>query len=139
MTLFKNAIVRLVMCTRHLQTNMWFTFLCTQFHHWEHLKNGVLIWKGPLLITPRTNKLLVVAIDYFDGIVTRFGIPLEMISDNGPQFINEVIEELMKKLVIKHKITTTYKPSTNGLVECTNKVLCNILNKEAKVHKNLHN
>jgi hypothetical protein len=25
------------------------------------------------------------------------------------------------------------------LVECTNKVLCNILNKEAKVHKNLHN
>ncbi len=62
-----------------------------------------------------------------------------MISNNGPQFTNEVIEELMMKLVIKHKVTTTYKASTNGLVEHTNKVFCNIMSKEAKVCKNLHN
>ncbi len=43
------------------------------------------------------------------------------------------------KLVVTHRVTTTYKSSTNGLAERTNKVLCNILNKEAKVHKNLHN
>jgi hypothetical protein len=62
-----------------------------------------------------------------------------MISNNGLQFIIEVIEKLMKKLSIKHKVTTIYKPHTNGLVEHTNKVLCNILNKEIDICKNLHN
>ncbi len=115
---------------------------------------------GPLLATPRTNRSLVVATYYltkwakikplktskkqevprfvYKRIVTCFGIPLHMISNNGLQFIIEVIEKLMKKLSIKHKITTIYKPNTNGLVEHTNKVLCNIFNKKIDVHKNLH-
>jgi hypothetical protein len=106
-----------------------------------------LMW--PLLATPQANKLLEVATYYltkwdkvkplktskkqevarfvYERIVTRFGIPLHMISNNGLQFIIEVIEKLMKKLSIKHKATTIYKPHTNGLVEHTNKVLCNIL------------
>jgi len=62
-----------------------------------------------------------------------------MILDNGLQFISEVIEKSMKKLSIKHKVTTIYNPNTNGLVEDTNKVLCNILSKEVEVRKNLHN
>jgi len=115
---------------------------------------------GPLLATPRANRLLVVATYYltkwakvkplktskkqevarfvYERIVTRFGIPFWMISNNGLQFIIEVIEKLMKKLSIKHKVTTIYKPNTNGLVEHTNKVLCNILNKEIDICKNLH-
>jgi hypothetical protein len=62
-----------------------------------------------------------------------------MILDNKLQFVSEVIEKLMKKLSIKHKVTTIYKPNTNGLVEHTNRVMCNILSKEVEVHKNLHN
>jgi hypothetical protein len=53
--------------------------------------------------------------------------------------ISEVIEKSMKKLSIKHKVTTIYKPNTNGLVEHRDKVLCNILSKEVEVRKNLHN
>lgn len=75
----------------------------------------------------------------YKRIVTRFGIPFEIISDNILQFISEVIEKLMKKLSIKHRVTTIYKPNTNGLVEHTNKVMCNILSKEVDVCKNLHN
>jgi len=75
----------------------------------------------------------------YERIMTRFGVPLEMISNNGLQFISEVIKKLMKKLSIKHRATTIYKPNTNGLVEHTNKVLCNILSKEVEVRKNLHN
>ncbi len=71
----------------------------------------------------------------YKRIVTRFGIPFETTSDNRLQFISEVIEKLMKKLSIKHRETTIYKPNTNGLVEHTNKVMC----KEVEVHKNLHN
>jgi endonuclease IV len=75
----------------------------------------------------------------YERIVTHFGILLKMISNNGLQFISEVIEKLMKKLSIKHIITTIYKPNTNGLVEHTNKVMYNILSKEVEVCKNLHN
>ncbi len=75
----------------------------------------------------------------YKRIVAHFGIPFEMILDNGLEFISEVIEKSMKKLSIKHKVTTIYKPNTNGLVEHTNKILCNILSKEVEVRKNLHN
>ncbi len=44
----------------------------------------------------------------YKKIVTRFGIPFKMISNNGLQFISEVIEKLMKKLSIKHRVTTIY-------------------------------
>jgi hypothetical protein len=116
---------------------------------------------GPLPVSPQANKFLVVATNYltkwvevrslktskkhevvrfvYERIVTRFGILFEMVSNNGLQFINEAIEKLKEKLSIKHKITTIYKPNTNGLVEHTNKVLCNNLSKEVEVRKNLHN
>jgi menaquinone-dependent protoporphyrinogen IX oxidase len=87
----------------------------------------------------KTSKKQEVARFVYERIVTCFGIRLEMISNNVLQFISEVIEKLMKKLSIKHIITTIYKPKTNGLVEHTNKVLCNILSKEVEVCKNLHN
>jgi hypothetical protein len=53
-------------------------------------------------------------------------------SNYDPQFTNNVIEEFMNKLTIKHCITTTYNPNMNNLVEFTNKVLCNILHNEMK-------
>lgn len=53
-------------------------------------------------------------------------------SNYDPQFTNNVIEEFMNKLTIKHCITTTYNPNMNNLVEFTNKVLCNIFHNEMK-------
>ncbi len=38
------SIASLVMCVKNLQTRSLFDLLCTQFHHWEHLKTGELIW-----------------------------------------------------------------------------------------------
>ena len=45
----------------------------------------------------------------------------------------------MDRFSIKHRLTTTYKPSTNGLVEKTNETLCRILAKEADLEGNRHN
>lgn len=53
-------------------------------------------------------------------------------SKYDPQFTNNVVEEFMNKLTIKHCITTTYNPNMNSVVEFTNKVLCNILHNEMK-------
>jgi hypothetical protein len=75
----------------------------------------------------------------YEGIVTCSEICFQMVSSNGPQFTSDVIKNSRKKLSIKHSVTTTYKPITNELVECMNRVLCNLLRKEMKICKNLHN
>jgi len=73
----------------------------------------------------------------YERVFTRFGAPLEIVSDNGPQFLNEVVENLLARLAVKHRFTTMYKPNTNGLVERTNRTLCSMLVKEAEVHVNI--
>ncbi len=47
------------------------------------------------------------------------------------------MENLLARLALKHRFTTMYKPSTNGLVERTNRTLCSMLAKEAVVHVNI--
>ena len=42
----------------------------------------------------------------------------------------------MERLAIKHGLTTMYKPSTNGLVERTNKTLCSMIAKETETRAN---
>jgi hypothetical protein len=47
------------------------------------------------------------------------------------------VENLLAHLAMKHNFTILYKPSTNGLVERTNRTLCSMLTKEAEVHVNI--
>jgi len=73
----------------------------------------------------------------YERVFTWFGTPLEIVSNNGPQFLSEVVENMLARLAVKHKFTIMYKPSTNGLVEKTNRTLCSMLAKEAEVHVNI--
>jgi hypothetical protein len=73
----------------------------------------------------------------YEQVFTWFGTPLEIISDNGPQFLSEVVENLLTCLAMKHRFTTMYKPSTNGLVKRTNRTLCSMLTKDAEVYVNI--
>lgn len=72
-----------------------------------------------------------VEIFLYDHIMIIFGCPLEIVIDQGTHFINEVVEYLTSRFAIKHRKVTTYKPNTNGQVEWTNHVLCQILVKDA--------
>lgn len=45
------------------------------------------------------------------------GFPKIIQSDNGTEFVNEVIKELMKKSNVDHRLTTPYHPRANGVVE----------------------
>jgi transposase InsO family protein len=71
----------------------------------------------------------------FKNIVTRFGCPLEIVSDRGFHFLNETIQELTRIFFIKHRKTTPYNPKANGLTERENGIMVNILNKIIYVHK----
>ena len=47
----------------------------------------------------------------------RFGIPDQIVSDNGSQFASDEFQKFMKMNGIKHIFSAPYHPSTNGLAE----------------------
>ena len=49
--------------------------------------------------------------------IARWGLPLQIVTDNGPQFISETFKCFMKLNNIKHITTSPYHPATNGLAE----------------------
>jgi transposase InsO family protein len=56
-----------------------------------------------------------------------FGVPLQLVSDHGKHFENEIFIELSSKLGFSHKFSSPYYPQSNGQVEAVNKVLKTML------------
>ncbi|GJU11947.1 reverse transcriptase domain-containing protein [Tanacetum coccineum] len=94
---------------------------------------------------PGKVKFLIVAMDYFkkwieakvvatisggqvkkfvwDNIVWRFGLPREIVSNNGKQFHDNPFKDWCEKLNITHRFTSVKHPQSNGLVERANRSL----------------
>ncbi len=101
---------------------------------------------GPLPITRKRNRYIVVAIDYFirwpearaikvanaemvvifiyKEIICRFGSPRVLQSDREMHFINKIIQKLIKRFKVRHSLSSPYHLQSNGLVERFNKMLC---------------
>lgn len=56
-------------------------------------------------------------------LFARFGLPEEIVSDNGPQFRSNEFAEFLNQNGIKHSKTVPYNPSANGMVERLNRTL----------------
>ncbi|GKD59023.1 reverse transcriptase domain-containing protein [Tanacetum coccineum] len=99
---------------------------------------------GPFPEGPGKVKFLIVAMDYFtkwieakvvatvndqvkkfvwDNIVCRFGLPREIVSDNGKQFSDNPFKEWCEKLNITQRFASVKHPQSNGLVERVNRSL----------------
>ena len=65
----------------------------------------------------KDNKASSVARFLYKNIMTRFGCPVELVSDQGTHFLNEVIKELTQTHMILHKKSTPYHPQANGQAE----------------------
>jgi hypothetical protein len=83
----------------------------------------------------RKNDAQTSALFLFEEIMMRFGHPLELVSDRGTHFLNDVIVDLTTKYLIKHRKTTPYNPKANGLTERANGIVGKILNKMVSAHK----
>ncbi|GJX84534.1 reverse transcriptase domain-containing protein [Tanacetum coccineum] len=59
----------------------------------------------------------------WDNIVCRFGLPGEIVSDNGKQFRDNPFKDWCEKLCIRQCFASVKHPQTNGLVERANKSL----------------
>ncbi|XP_076933130.1 uncharacterized protein LOC143598924 [Bidens hawaiensis] len=100
---------------------------------------------GPFPEAPGRVKFLIVAIDYFtkwveakpvasittssikkflwEFIICRFGLPQELVSENGTQFAGIGIQEWLKKLQVIQNFTSVAHPQANGQVERTNRTI----------------
>lgn len=71
----------------------------------------------------------------YECIFTRFGVPREIVRDQGAQFTSNLIVELMKKYMIHHGTSSSYHSQANGQVEITNREIEEFLNKIVSIHK----
>ncbi|GFU11853.1 retrovirus-related Pol polyprotein from transposon 412 [Trichonephila clavipes] len=78
------------------------------------------------LIPLRKASAQTIANAFFNTYIARYGAPISLISDNGPQFISDVFEHLSHRLDIKHMKTVTYRPQSN-LTERMNRNLVQII------------
>ena len=101
--------------------------------------------KGPIHPSSEGNNFIFVIVDAFSNYVTfmcapknnahyaftalfehwfmKFGLPEEIRSDNGSEYINTELTHLCNYFEIKFKPSTTYAPWTNGLVEGTIRII----------------
>ena len=57
----------------------------------------------------------------YEYVFTRYGLPIEIISDRGTHFLNEVIHYLLDEFMVIHIKSASYHPQENGQAESTNK------------------
>ncbi|XP_038052264.1 uncharacterized protein LOC119724977 [Patiria miniata] len=63
------------------------------------------------------------------NIFSRVGVPKEILSDQGSQFMSGLMREVSRLLSVKQLTTTPYHPACNGLVERFNGTLKQMLRK----------
>ncbi|KAA0050120.1 uncharacterized protein E6C27_scaffold675G001370 [Cucumis melo var. makuwa] len=62
-------------------------------------------------------------------IIYKYGIPHHIVTDNGRQFANTLMDKLCEKFNFKQYKSSMYNAATNGLAEAFNKTLCSLLKK----------
>jgi ribonuclease HI len=73
---------------------------------------------------PVTNQEATTAVKFFESIVYRYGVPNNIITDNGTNFTSSEFQEFAKKLGIKIKYALVAHPKSNGQVEKANGLIC---------------
>lgn len=123
---------------------------------WERIGLDIA---GPFPVTTAGNRFILVVMDYFtkwpevfaipnqeavtvasklvNEVFCRFGVPLEIHSDQGRNFESQVFQEICKVMGIHKTRTTPYHPQSDGMVERFNQTLERHLAKV--VDNNQHN
>ena len=112
---------------------------------------------GELPLTDKGNRYILVVSDYFTKwteafpmpnmeartvadiivreVVSRFGVPSSIHSDQGRQYESQLFSEMCKVLHIKKTRTTPYHPQSDGMVERFNKTLVRMLKSYINDHQ----
>jgi transposase InsO family protein len=63
----------------------------------------------------------------FDKWVVYLGVPSKLVSDNGGEFVNQVMHAMCKIMGVKHSVTSPYHAQANSQAETFNKEIANYL------------
>ena len=84
-------------------------------------------WPEVFLATDQT--ALTIAKLLVEEVISRHGVPRELLSDRGASFLSKLLAEICLLMGIKKVNTTAYHPQTDGLVERFNRTLLDMLSK----------
>ncbi len=71
-------------------------------------------WPEVISMTSSTSQATIRALR---GLFASYGLPQQLVSDNGPQFTSDEFTVFLKRNGVKHLLSSPYHPSTNGLAE----------------------
>ncbi|KAL5517052.1 hypothetical protein EMCRGX_G002519 [Ephydatia muelleri] len=71
-------------------------------------------WPEVIEMTSTTSELTIQALR---GLFAVHGLPDQLVSDNGPQFVSKEFQRFMKVNGVQHTRCAPYHPSSNGLAE----------------------
>ncbi|XP_075102168.1 uncharacterized protein LOC142177437 [Nicotiana tabacum] len=134
---------------RLLEKDVPFKFDDACLKVFEELKKKNLTWRSKTVKEQRIKWLITCPVDYVSKwveaislptndakvvvnfvkkqIFTRFDTPRVMISDGGTHFCNKLLDNVLSKYGVKHKVATAYHPQTSGQVEVSNREIKQIL------------
>ena len=99
---------------------------------------------GPFAVAPDNQRFVVVLMDYYskypeilstgaitsrviikwlDDVFSRYGLPEELVTDNGTSFTSKEFTDYLEHNNVRHLRTSVYSPNENGLVERFNRYL----------------
>ena len=113
----------------------------TPEHPWQNVATDLFQWAGKdyLLVVDRysgypeiallSNTTSSVVIKHMKSIFARHGIPVEVLSDNGPQYSSGLFKKFSTEWGFIHKTSSPLYPKSNGLAERTVQTVKRILKK----------
>ena len=95
---------------------------------YKYLITGMDYFSKNLEMHPLKSKSAREVVQFiYEDIICRWGLPDVIITDQGCEFCNAINDELMERAHCKHRITSSYHPQSNGLVERQNRTTTNFL------------
>lgn len=104
---------------------------------------------GPLPLSESSNKYILSVVDHFSRfvefvalpnqtaecvaralvhrVITKFGIPKQLLTDRGANFTGELMKQMCGLLKIKRLFTSPYHPMSNGRVERIHRTVASML------------
>ena len=73
--------------------------------------------------------------DFLWDLICRFGLPRSIVTDNGKEFDNRVVQEFCAEQGIVQHFSSTYYPQGNGQAEATNKTIFANIKKKLEAKK----
>ena len=92
-------------------------------------------WMDVVMMTSTTSENTINALRH---LFSSYGLPVEIVSDNGPQFVSEEYEIFLKENGVRHIRSAAYHPASNGEAERAVRTFKQAMN-ERGMYLTIHN